>query len=64
MNNGLQICTIAAEMARKTKAVCQKKETTEAALILDVLHIRTSNWMAVPCADVNIVAPKIRPKAL
>jgi hypothetical protein len=64
MDNGLQICAAATEMARKTKAVCQKEKTDSSASFLDVSQSRKINWMAVQRFDAYTMEPKTTRKAL
>ena len=64
MYNGLQICTTAAEMARKTEAVCQKEKTGCEAPFLDVSQSCKNDRMDVQHIDTNTVEPKTTRKAL
>lgn len=58
MYNGLQICTITAEMARKAKAVCQKKKAAWSTHLLDGAQYCKMDRMALQRIDTNIVEPK------
>ena len=64
MDNGLQICAAATEMARKTKAVCQKEKTDSSASFLDVSQLHKDDRMAVQRFDAYTMEPKTTRKAL
>ena len=64
MNNGLQICAIATKMARKTKAVRQKKKAVSSAPFLDAVQPYKMVWKAVQRVNVYTMEPKTTPKAI
>ena len=57
MNNGLQICAIATKMARKAKAVRQKKKADSSTTFLDVLQPSKMVWKAMQRANVHTMEP-------
>ena len=64
MNNGLQICAIATKMARKAKAVRQKKKADSSTTFLDAVQPYKMVWKAVQRVNVYTMEPKTTRKAL
>ncbi len=57
MNNGLQICAIATKMARKAKAVRQKKKADSSTTFLDASQSNKMVWKAMQRANVHTMEP-------
>ena len=57
MNNGLQICAIATKMARKAKAVRQKKKADSSTTFLDTSQSNKMVWKAMQRANVHTMEP-------
>ena len=57
MNNGLQICAIATKMARKAKAVRQKKKADSSTTFLDASQSNKMVWKVMQRANVHTMEP-------